>query len=107
MLTVHTCTPLFDVRVQYNMMQPSIHLVEQTAPTKIKLSSPFLSIDHDGPWLVGVILQDHAHGVSVHPLDVDGVGCLTGPVHMAAVGVQAQVMKLVVHWLNTAACNHG
>lgn len=81
--------------------------MEPTAATKIKMSSPFLSIDHDGPWLVGVILQDHAHGVTVHPLDGDGVGCLTGPVNVATVGVQAQVVKLVVHWLNTAAHYHG
>lgn len=71
------------------------------------MSSPFLSVDHDGPGLVCVVLQDHTHGVSVHPLDIDGVGCLTGPVNVAAVGVQAQVMKLVVHWLNSAAHYHG
>lgn len=74
-------------------------------PTHI--SSPFLSVDHDGPGFVGVILQDHAHRVAVHPLDVDGVGGLTGPVDVAAVGVQAQVMELVVRWLNTAAHDHG
>lgn len=81
--------------------------MEPTAATKIKMSSPFLSVDHDGSWLVGVILQDHAHSVAIHPLDCDGVGCLTGPVNVATVGVQAQVMKLVVHWLNTAAHYHG
>lgn len=72
-----------------------------------KRISPFLSIDHNGPWLVSVILQDHAYSVSIHPLDVDGVGSLTGPVNVATVGVQAQVMKLVVHWLDTAADYHG
>ena len=70
------------------------------------MSSPFFGIDDDGPGLVGVVLQDYTHGVSVHPLDIDGVGCLTGPVNVAAVGVQAQVMKLIVNWLNSAAHYH-
>lgn len=39
--------------------------------TGINLSSPFLSIDHNGQWLVGVILQDQAHCVSIHPRPVE------------------------------------
>lgn len=70
------------------------------------MSLPFLSIDHNGPWLVCVILDDHTHSVTIHPLDVDGVGCLTGPVDVPTIGIQAQVMKLVVHWLSSAAHYH-
>lgn len=64
--------------------------------TNEKCSSPFLCTDDNGSWLVGVILQDHAHILSAHLLHVDGVGGLTGPVNVAAVGVQAQVVNLVV-----------
>lgn len=55
---------------------------------------PFLCIDHNGPGLVLLIPQHNSHRDSIQPLDVDGVGDLTGPEDCAAVGVQAQVVGL-------------
>lgn len=71
----------------------------------IKVCSPFLSVDHDGPRLVRIIFDNNADNVAVHPLDINGVGRLAGPVNVATVGVQAEVMKLVVHLLSSAAHN--
>ena len=70
------------------------------------MSSPFFSVDHDGPWLVYVVLDNHTYIVTVHPLDVDSVVCLTCPVDVATIRVQAQVMNLVIHWLSSAAHYH-
>lgn len=64
---------------------------------------PFFCIDHDGSWLIGIILDNHTDNATVHLLNCDGVGGLTGPVNVPTVGVKAQVMKLVVHLLSRTA----
>lgn len=45
--------------------------------------------------------------MSIHPLNVYGIGCFTGPVNVAAIGIQAKVMKLVICRLDSAAYDHG
>lgn len=57
---------------------------------------PSLSIDDDGPRLVSVPPEHHAHGVPVQPVDVDGVGGLARPEQCPAVDVDAEVVGLPV-----------
>lgn len=64
--------------------------------------APALGVDDDGPRLVAVPPQHHAHGVPVEPVDVDGVGGLTRPEQRPAVDVDAEVVRLPVRVLALA-----
>ena len=64
--------------------------------------APALSVDDDGPRLVAVPPQHHAHGVPVEPVDVDGVGGLACPEQCPAVDVNAEVVRLPVRVLALA-----
>lgn len=57
---------------------------------------PSLGVDDDGPRLVSVPAEHHAHGVPVQPVDVDGVGGLARPEQRPAVDVDAEVVRLSV-----------
>lgn len=57
---------------------------------------PSLGVDDDGPRLVSVPPEHHAHGVPVQPVDVDGVGGLARPEQCPAVDVDAEVVGLPV-----------
>lgn len=69
------------------------------APTPARLPSglaPSLRIDDNGPRLVTVPAEHHAHGVPVQPVDIDGVGGLARPEQRPAVDVDAEIMRLPV-----------
>lgn len=58
--------------------------------------APSLGIDDNGPRLVAVPAEHHAHGVPIQSVDVDGVGGLARPEQRPAVDVDAEVMRLPV-----------
>lgn len=64
--------------------------------------APPLGVDDDGPWLVAVPTEHHTHGVSIQPVDVDGVGGLTRPEEHPAVDVDAEVVGLPIRVLARA-----
>ena len=64
--------------------------------------APSLGVDDDGPRLVAVPAEHHAHGIPIQPVDVDGVGGLARPKQRPAVDVNAEVMRLPVRVLALA-----
>lgn len=57
---------------------------------------PSLSIDSNGPRLITVPSKYHSHGIPIQPVDIDGVGGLTGPEQCPAVDVNAEIVWLSV-----------
>lgn len=60
---------------------------------------PFLWIHHNGSGPILIPLEHHSHGSPIQASHVDDVGGLTGPVDVAAVDVNAQVIGLHIQVL--------
>lgn len=69
------------------------HITVSACPSGL---APSLGVDDDGPRLVPVPTEHHAHGVPVQPVHVDGVGGLARPEQCPAVDVDAEVVGLPV-----------
>lgn len=60
---------------------------------------PFLWIHHNGSGPILIPLEHHSHGSPIQACHVDDVGSLAGPVDVAAVDVNAQVVGLHIQVL--------